>query len=84
MAIADYFEFSSSDIARERNIAAEMVIAQLVDSNKITAEVGEEFLKENTFVAVRNTSLTSRIKQLLFTKTSNENSYLFPLVKVLK
>lgn len=83
MATAEYFDMSPSDIAYQRNLAAEQVVAQLVDIGAITKEVGEKFLEDYSFVSVRQNSITDRIRRILFKPDSTKDSYLFPLVKVL-
>ena len=84
MAIAEYFDMSPSDVAYHRNLAAEQVMGQLVNDGTITVEEAERFLEDYSFVAVRHSSITQRIKRLLFNDKADKDSYLFPLVKVLK
>ena len=78
----EYFDMSPSDVALQRNHAMEQVIATLVDGGQLTKEQGEEFLSTFTFVAVRQNSITSRIKKLLFNEKATEDSYTWPLVKL--
>lgn len=82
MATVEYFEMSAADLALARNNALGQTLNQLIHEGVITSEQGHKFAGEHAFVAVRNTSVIGRIKDLLFSKKDTADSYSFPIVKI--
>ena len=78
----EYFSLTPADLANNHNRALEATMHQLVSDGLLTLDQAEKFSSEYTFVAVRSSSVTSRIKKWLFPEKDKEDCYKFPLVKI--
>lgn len=82
MASLEYFQMGPADLTRTYNEGMETAVGKLVDLGELTPESAERFLKTYTFVAVKDTSLISRVRRWMFKDKKDEGNYCFPLVKV--
>lgn len=83
-----YFTFTPDEVVESKNLAMADVLNNLQAQGLITNDDAVKFSEEYTFVSIRNRSLLTRLRDIIFPTKKDEDKdkdrYCFPLICIRK